>query len=59
MKDLLFSMDFIKHQKWVLLGAACQIDTAAYIETEKMGYACEKTNQKTITNNKHTIFLSI
>jgi len=39
MKDLLFSMDFIKHQKWVLLGAACQIDTAEYIETEKMGYA--------------------
>jgi hypothetical protein len=32
-------MDFIKHQKWVLLGAACQIDTAEYIETEKMGYA--------------------
>jgi len=28
MKDLLFSMDFIKHQKWVLLGTACQIDTA-------------------------------
>jgi len=28
MKDLLFSMDFIKHQKWVLLGTACHIDTA-------------------------------
>jgi len=28
MKDLLFSMDFIKHQKWVLLETACQIDTA-------------------------------
>ena len=59
MKDLLFSMDFIKHQKWVLLGAACQIDTAEYIETEKMGYAWEKTNQKTITNNKHNIPLNL
>jgi len=28
MRDLLFLLDFIKHQRWVLLGTACHIDTA-------------------------------